>query len=122
MEALPSAELVEILSHLASASEHDTIRDGAASWPAALERIGAAVRGSMDEVMELAGELDIGYALNAGWRCDVPLRLFGVEACDNYFDRTRHVTFTASTALGALAGAMIAMEQLRAEHHARCST
>lgn len=101
------------LSELASARDAQRLAQHVAAWPDQLRVLAHAVRDGMDALVELARSLDIGFLLNAGYRCDVDLRLYQVEACDNYFGRGGHVAFQAATAPGALAGAILSMQQLR---------
>ena len=70
----------------------------------------------MDGLISFATLEDIGWEINAGWRCDVNFELFSLETCDNR-KGFRHINFEviAATAQGALAAGILLILRDRAK-------
>ena len=111
----------DVLSQLAVADGLDHLQDQAEGWDKDLEvltDLAGHLKQGFAGLVELACHRDVAWQLNHGWRCDVPRSDFRIEACDDYHDRGRVVAFRAKSAEGALAGAILLMQQARAEHYA----
>jgi hypothetical protein len=115
MQRLPTDKLAELLSLISSAKDRERLSDHVSRLDADFAALTRAVRDGLSDLVEYADSIDVGWEMNHGFRCDVNFALFLVTACDNYHLRSRTVEFTACTAEGALAGALLAMLQLRAE-------
>lgn len=113
MILISTEDLITKLSALASAREATDVGE-AAFWHEDTELAWAA-RDGMEALMSLARDLEIGWYLNAGLRCDVDFDLAHVDATDNSNrwshdgSEPRGAEVTAATPQGALAGAILAI-------------
>jgi hypothetical protein len=110
MVRLKLGALLEKLTVLAS--EPDPTNMDHVFWtdPTPLAR---ALRDGMESLMFLASEEDVGWMLNAGWRCDVDRDRFSIDVCDLLNRKEPGMTLHAATAQGALAAGILAVLQAR---------
>lgn len=116
-DRIPFNELVEKLTAMASETKPAEL-SYRAFWIDSGNEIAMALRDGTEALLQLAADEGIGIQLNAGWRCDIDLKRFSVEACDNQRRGNREEfpigTIHAATAQGALAAAILAVLQARA--------
>ncbi|MGE4043339.1 MAG: hypothetical protein AB7F35_00695 [Acetobacteraceae bacterium] len=120
-QLIPQAELFHKLTQLAS--EPDPTDLDHAFWGEEHD-LSWAVQDGMEALMLLAKDEDIGWMLNAGWRCDVSFELYGIDVCCNrhrFGEKRIDISFQiqATTPQGALAAGILAVLQARAQQQGR---
>jgi hypothetical protein len=122
---LPVPDLITILTDLAACDQPMDLKDR--SFWTASHWLAWQIQDGMEALMTLAKDSEIGWYMNAGYRCDVDFDQYRIEAvCQKArfcrgSDEPIHVEVQALTAQGALAGGLLAIFQERLRREAAMS-